>query len=217
MAIITIASSKGGAGKTTLAQLLAGYVAERGHRVAVIDADLNHSFASWAKTFQRYPFTVREELREGKIVPLADELDQRHDLVVIDTAGAATQATIYAMGIADAVLIPVQASASDVVEALKTKERVDGAARVARRAIPVFAVMSDYQPNTIISAHVEAELVSCNLPTLETKLNRLVAFKEMTFNGEVPATGKAGELVEELVGELRNVGALPFLAMKEAS
>lgn len=217
MTIITIASSKGGAGKTTLAQILAGSVAERGHRVAVIDADLNHSFATWAKTFQRYPLSVHEELREGKIIPLADRLAQDHDLVVIDTAGTATQATIYAMGIADMVLIPIQASASDVVEGLKTKERVDGAARVARRAIPAYAVMSDYQPNTVISAHVEDELASCGLPILGTKLNRLVAFKEMTFNGEVPTSSKAGELVAQLITELGNVGALPFLTMKAAS
>jgi chromosome partitioning protein len=40
MTIITMATSKGGAGKTTIAQLLLGAVADRGHRVAAIDADL---------------------------------------------------------------------------------------------------------------------------------------------------------------------------------
>jgi len=38
--------------------------------------------------------TVRHELDETKIVPLVAELHGSHDIVVIDTAGAASQATI---------------------------------------------------------------------------------------------------------------------------
>ena len=39
MSIITIATSKGGAGKTTLAQLLSGTIAKRGHRVRAADLE----------------------------------------------------------------------------------------------------------------------------------------------------------------------------------
>ena len=40
---ITIASSKGGAGKTTIARLLLGHAVRNGLTAAALDADLNHS------------------------------------------------------------------------------------------------------------------------------------------------------------------------------
>ena len=89
MSIITIATSKGGAGKTTLAQVILGTLAGRGHQVAAIDADYNHTLADWVRTFASYPIDMHHELDETKIVPLAGELEEKNDLVVIDTAGAA--------------------------------------------------------------------------------------------------------------------------------
>ena len=49
------------------------------------------------------------------------------------------------------------------------------------------------------------------LTSLTTKLTRLVAFKEMTFTGEVPRAGPAGVLVDELLAELKGIGTLSFL------
>jgi cellulose biosynthesis protein BcsQ len=43
MSIITIATTKGGAGKTTLARLILGRSALSGLRAAAIDADFNHT------------------------------------------------------------------------------------------------------------------------------------------------------------------------------
>ena len=217
MSIITIASSKGGAGKTTLAAIIAGNVSQRGYRVAAIDADYNHSFADWVRTYERYPITTRTELDETRVIPLADELAEQHDLLVIDTAGAAMQATVFAIGCADLVLIPCQLSSSDVVEAVKTKQLVESAEKMTRQTIPARAVLTDYQPNTVIAAHVERELASCGLEPLATRLNRLVAFKEMTFTGDIPTAGTAGSQVQALIEELAGLGVFPFLDIKMAS
>jgi chromosome partitioning protein len=75
MTIITMATSKGGAGKTTIAQLLLGAVADRGHRVAAIDADLNRTLANWVEVFAGRPITVVAQTDETEIVPLASSLD----------------------------------------------------------------------------------------------------------------------------------------------
>lgn len=217
MSIITIATSKGGAGKTTLAQCITGTIADRGHRVAAIDADYNHSLADWITMFQHYPITVETELDETKIIPRAEALSEAHDLLVIDTAGAAMQTTIFAIGCADVVLIPCQLSSADVVEAAKTKHLVESAARMSRQEIPVRVVLTDYQPGTVIAGHVEREIESCALTPTATRLHRLVAFKEMTFTGEVPAGGTAGAQINALIDELAGLGALPFLDIKMAS
>jgi chromosome partitioning protein len=217
MSIITVATSKGGAGKTTLAELIAGTVIDRGHSVAAIDADYNHSLSDWIHSNQRYPITVRQQLDETKIIPQAEELSDTHDLLLIDTAGAAMQATIFAIGCADLVLIPCQLSSSDVIEAAKTKQLVDSAATMTRQSILTRVVLTDFQPKTVIAMHVERELAACGLEILDTRLHRLVAFKEMTFSGEVPTSGRAGEQVASLVDDIARLGVLPFLSMKLAS
>ena len=217
MSIITIATSKGGAGKTTLAQILAGNVAARGHRVAAIDADYNHTLSDWVRNFEHRSIDVRHELDEKKLIGLAEELEAVHDLLVIDTAGAAMQATVFAIGCADLVLIPCQLSSADVVEAAKTKQLVESAARMTRREIPVRAVLTDYQPGTLVGAHVERELAACGLEPVRTRLHRLVAFKEMTFTGDVPSSGTAGTQVANLIEDVATLGALPFLTMSVAS
>ena len=217
MSVITIATSKGGAGKTTLAQLLTGTLAGRGFKVAAIDADYNHSLADWVRTFTRYPITVETELDETRIIPLVERLAGSHDLVVIDTAGAAMQATVFAIGCADLVLIPCQLSSADVVEAAKTHRLVASAAAMTRQEIPTRVVLTDYQAKTVVASHVERELAACGLEALNARLHRLVAFKEMTFTGETPTDGPAAAQVEKLMAEIASFGTLPFLSMKLAS
>jgi len=217
MSIITIATSKGGAGKTTLAEILCGAACSEGLRVGAIDADYNHSLSDWVKTFDVYPIDIHHELDEGAIVPLADRLEQASDLVVIDTAGAAMQATVFAIGCADLVLIPVQLSSADVVEAVKTMRLVESAAAMTKRDIPARIVLTDYQPSTNIAAHTESELARSGVPVLQAKLKRLVGFKEMTFSGEVPMTGPAGEVVRWLVSDLTDLGVWPVRQPRDKS
>jgi len=217
MSIITVATSKGGAGKTTVAQVLLGALADRGFQVAAIDADFNRTLANWCETFSEYPIDCRAELDETKIVPTAGEFEETHDVVVIDTAGAATQTTVFAIGCADVVLVPIQASSADVVEAIKTTRLIDSAAKMVRRKIPAMVVFTDYPPNTNVSTHTEREVEKYGLSMLETKLNRLVAFKEMTFTGIVPATGKAGELIGRFLAEVEELGGIPNKNIKLAS
>ena len=82
MSIITVATTKGGAGKTTLARLILGRTAQMGLKPAAIDADFNRTLTDWATTFAKPPLTVRHELDETNIVPLVSELHEAHDLVV---------------------------------------------------------------------------------------------------------------------------------------
>ena len=151
----------------------------------------------------RGEITVRHELDETKIVPLVSELDETHDVVVIDTAGAASQATIFAIGYADLVLVPVAPSSADIVEAIKTVNLIKSASQMMRKEIPTRVVLTVVQPGTNIAEHIEREIAKANLPLLNTRLHRLVAFQEMRAQtvSEPPAlkvvpkpkSGPAGE------------------------
>ena len=212
MAIISVTSSKGGAGKTTIAQTLLGTVAQGGHKVAAIDTDLNQTLRNWVSVFAHYPITAHAEHDETKIVPLAGELEDQHDLVVIDTAGSAVQATVFAIGCSDLVIVPVQCSSSDVVEAIKTIKLIESAAQMTKRDIPARVLLTDYQPHTNVGDHTVSETRKYKLPLFKTRLHRLVAFKEMTFTGVVPNKGTAGAQLRLLLEEIAALGVLPFLA-----
>lgn len=209
MSIITIATTKGGASKTTLARLILGRLALTGFKTAALDADFNHTLTDWVTTAAKQPITVRHELNETKIVPLVTELHDTHDVVVIDTAGAASQATIFAIGCADIVLVPIQTSSADIVEAIKTINLIKSASLMIKREVTARVVMTAVQPGTNIAEHIEREVAKAKLPTMETKLHRLVAFQEMSFTGIAPTSGLAGHQCTSLLEEIAALGALP--------
>ena len=169
MSIITVATTKGGAGKTTLVRLiLARLAAMSGLKVAAIDADFNHTLTDWVTTAAKHPITIRHELDETKIVPLASELHNSHDVVVIDTAGAASQATIFAIGCADLVLVPISPSSADIVEGIKTINLIKSASMMLKREVVARVVLTAVQPGTNIAEHIENEVAKAKLSVLKT-------------------------------------------------
>jgi chromosome partitioning protein len=68
MMIITIASSKGGPGKTTLTELLVGSLAAAGIKVAALDADPTGGLSRWASRLYEGPaFTYHHEADEARL------------------------------------------------------------------------------------------------------------------------------------------------------
>jgi len=208
--VLTVASTKGGAGKTTIVMALAGTLAAEGLRIAVVDADPNRAYASWAEgAYEGFPVAVRAEADEARLAEAIDELAPEADLVLVDTAGFGNRAALLSMAAADAVLVPCTPSRADVEQAAKTLQLVEGAARAARRAIPARVVPSRLKHATAVSRHAVAELDAAALPRTAAGVGDRVAFAEMTFSGRVPAGGDAGQEVVALVEELRGLGWIP--------
>ena len=197
---ITIASSKGGAGKTTMARLLLRQALRYGYRAAAIDADLNQALTNWVRRFD-LPIDVRPELDETRIVPTVQELEARHDLVVIDTAGTSVQATVFAIGSAHLVLVPLKLSDGDMLEAIKTMALVKSTATMMQRDIPARLVLTGFKPNALVSKHVVAEIERNGLQMAATRLHDLVGYIDMTHSGIVPVGStvdvQAGALFDE--------------------
>ncbi len=123
--------------------------------------------------------------------------------------GAASQATIFAIGCADLVLVPIAPSAADIVEAIKTVNLIRSASAMMRREVVARVVLTGVQPGTNIAEHVEKEVAKAGLPVLRTRLHRLVAFQEMSFTGFPPTSGNAGVQCSNFLDDLEALGGLP--------
>jgi chromosome partitioning protein len=207
MTILTIASSKGGPGKTTLAELIVGNLASEGLKVAALDADPTGGLSRWASRLYEGPaFDCHHEADEARLAHLIHRVTDEADVVVVDTAGFGNRAATVAMTAADAVLIPMVPGEGDVTEAARTVELVAAVASAARREIPCRVVLNRVRTTTALSRHAAAE--AGPLPKLNTGLSDLVGYGEMGFSGRMP-TGKAGAEVASLIAELRAIGFLP--------
>lgn len=211
MSVITIATTKGGAGKTTVAQMIIGAVHNFGYSVGVIDCDENQTLSSWLKNNRNMAIETRSVLDESTVLDEVRKLQRKHDLVVIDTPGTNTQATVFAVGCADMVLIPLQLSHADVVEADKTYRMVKSTSEMSGNRIKSRLVYTDYTPKTKVAKKVRKTVDALGLPTMRTRLHHLVAFKELTFSGKVPRKGTAGAQGQLLVQEICEMGLLPFM------
>ena len=209
MPVLTIASSKGGPGKTTVAMLLAGRLAADGLKVVVLDADPTTALTRWAQHAYEGPaFTTRAETDEAQLAHLIDDESRIADLVLVDTAGFGNRAATVAMTSADAVLIPTLSGEADITEAEKTVRLVEGLARAARRDIPARVLLNRVK-RTQLARHAVREIERAALPLLTTTLGDLVAYGEMTFSGRIPDQGAAAEELTRLVAELRAIGWIP--------
>ena len=120
--IVSLVSTKGGCGKSTLALTLAHAKPFQGMRVAILEADRQGSLPSWWNDRQEAGRNGGAPVRtfyEDKAGPLAGEIErlaESHDLVFIDCPGESTAyvKTRVALGISDVVLIPVRASEFDM-------------------------------------------------------------------------------------------------------
>ena len=114
--VITLASTKGGTGKTTISSALAVRAAEESKRVALLDLDPQESLASW---WTRRGRTKNPKLFEVDATTEAVELliSEGWEWVFVDTAPAKIELIEPGIAVADFVLIPVRPSAFDIEQA----------------------------------------------------------------------------------------------------
>lgn len=138
--VIVFASSKGGAGKTTAATVLA---CELAHMVgdqltiSLIDADPNQHSAKWAKR-EGCPANIRlvENSNESTILDDIEAEEDASGYILVDLEGTASATVSFAVSRADFVVIMCQGSQDDADEAAKTIKLINNQMRATRRTIP---------------------------------------------------------------------------------
>jgi chromosome partitioning protein len=216
--ILACAQSKGGSGKTTLVSCLAAALAASGYRVCVVDSDRNQTFASWhANAYEGPSLTCRSEIDHIKVVDLAGDMAESHDVVLADTAGFENLTAASAIGMADYVLIPCMPDRGSVRETLRTAQQVSSLAKAARRPIPHSVVLTRWKPRGLSERAARDSLQEAGLPILEAALSDTAEYSKLSFSGAVPMLGKVREQMDRLIGELRGKGAIPPNSGKQAT
>jgi chromosome partitioning protein len=216
--IISLASTKGGVGKTTLAFVLASAFARRlppnsEYRVACIDADPRRMLEALIRKSGNPGILSLASDVEALLETLRDA-QRRADLVLIDLQGSANQAMLYAAGKSDLVIIPAQPSAFDVSEARTSAAVVHQAADLVGRQIALRVILTRTPVlKQRVTGHSRTQFEKAGLQVLPVEFVHRNAFQGMTYTGQEPylqdAKGGAAENVEAIADAVAEVLRLP--------
>ena len=187
--VITLATSKGGAGKSTLARSLAAHWLMVGQKPALIDADPQRTLANRhdpAGKLGAVPLVAEPEERVAQAI---EELRGARRPIIVDTAGFRNRTTISALVASNLALIPLKPSAEDVDAAIATYELIGEINETPERAgdpIRVAMILTMGASNTVISRHVRSQLEGEGLPLLKAEMSNRVAYPESGIDGLSP-------------------------------
>lgn len=202
--IITVANSKGGPGKTTIATNLAVEFSHDGHRVLLVDADVQGSSLKFRKVRKKRQVEVKQEINAMAFIEPTLDLDLpsfNYDYIIVDVGGADSEVFRSAILAADLVLIPTRPSQYDIWEAKETIETLEKCRM--KKDIPARLVLNQVIPNTNISSSSREALkhFAAKAELARTQLGLRVAFEESVNFGEgVSEFEPGGKAVKELQG-----------------
>ena len=212
LGVLTLATSKGGAGKSTLARSLAAHWLMIGYKPALVDADPQRSLANRNDPVGKLgalPLIAEPEQRVREVIA---ELRQKHAPVIVDTAGFRNRTSICALVACDVALIPLKPSAEDVEAAVITYEliqEINGTPERESNPIRAFMVLTMTMHGTVISRHVRSQLEGEGLPVLKAEMSNRVSYPETGIDGLSPSVidpdGAAARDIAAIASELMKI------------
>lgn len=187
--IVTLATSKGGVGKSTLTRNLAAYWLKSGFRVAIVDADPQGSIVNRPM--------AKEVLEKVKIIANPEEnvdetinkLQNDFDYILVDTGGFKNRTTVIALLSSQYALIPLKPSSDDFVAAIATHSLIRELNETPERKyspIKYRMILTMSQYGTIIARHVRMELEKMGYLTLKSEMYHRVIYPETAISGTSP-------------------------------
>jgi len=183
--VVTIASLKGGSGKTTLATSLAVHWHLQGLKPLLVDADPQRSVMRLAERDLAIGGVELLEQPDKSVWTAIKQQAPRHGVTIVDTPGFDSDITVAALAVADLVLIPVKASPLDVDRMMDTvKTLMSG----VKGWSPAFrCVLTQTIRGSVISRHIRTELAEAGFPLLVNEMPNRVAYAEAGLYGGTPS------------------------------
>ena len=219
MPIITVASTKGGVGKTTLAVNLALALKARGLPTIILDADKQSSAGQWNQ--------VREAVRESGanlsplfvaaaqgpgLLELAVSKSNQNEWVLIDSAGTDSKSTREALLRSDLVLTAAAPSPVELWQVETLLRLIIQLSEVQRRRVPVALVFNRAPTHPLAKSIEEAKSFLLDAPiqpnhVCAAVIKDRVVFQHSFREGKgvheyLPADANARLEIEALADEL---------------
>ncbi|CCQ75774.1 ParA family protein [Magnetospira sp. QH-2] len=203
--VISAIQEKGGSGKTMALALLAAHYAHAQKRVAIIDTDPQQTLRTWTEEQgnENFPISYVEAPAPDYLPATIAFLDEKADIVLIDTAGVKTAATFAAAAASHIVLIPSRAAKADFLGALKTLAWLNHASERHQTRFAASVVLSDYKPQTNMGRWLVEQLHERGVPYLHTPIHSRAGLLEFLSIGGRPV-GTALAVAYGFVGALEN-------------
>lgn len=226
MPVITFANTKGGAGKTTAALILAGELSRRGNRVTILDADPRGWISRWHAIAGAGSLISVVAVNEETIETATAKAKKRGGYILVDLPSSHDALLAKAIGLADHVMIPVQGCAMDAhggAEVLELLKELDEKCDVR---IPHSIVLTRVNAAVTTRALQAAKdfLAARGIATLSTAIAERAAYRDVFDKGgllqsmnpaEVSNLSKALENAARLADEI--VALMPQKALRPAA
>jgi chromosome partitioning protein len=202
--VITIAQQKGGAGKTTLAAHLAVCLQQQGKRVAVIDIDPQGSLTEWHRIREErygegYTGINFNALSGWRIGSEISRLQRNFDIVIIDSPPHTETEARTAIRNADAIVIPVQPSPTDL---WATKATIELA---KNEKIPYITILNRVSANSRLAEIIGSQLSNLAKGTLGNRVAFAASIMEGRTVTETAPKSPAADEIKKLAKEIMKI------------
>jgi chromosome partitioning protein len=218
VAIITVASAKGGVGKSTLSLVVATTLARRGASVAIVDCDPNRNLVTWRAGPSKSTVAVISDVDSSTIARVLRDTASTYQFVIADLEGTASMTVGSATLASDLVVIPARGSIMDATQARRTVAFIEDQGAAIGRAIPFRISFTCTKPGfaTRDEKMIRQKLKANGLPMLQNDLAERAAYRSMfTYRlsieeldcdrvaGLDKALANANALTDEIISTLR--------------
>lgn len=198
MATIVLASPKGGAGKTTVAVLLATELAYGGADVTILDCDPNRCVSRWVS--KRQPpdriSVIDGTVTEKNIVSVIGDHDRDGRILIVDLEGIVSRLMSRAISQADLVITPMRATVLDAEVGVGITSLIVVEERVLNRNIK-HAVAFTMTRGIITAQHrgIKHSLLEQGVTVIEPPLMERSAFSGLfSYGGDLRSMPKQGRM-----------------------
>lgn len=208
--IITIASQKGGSGKTTIGINLAFVMAglEPKCSVALVDADEQQSVGETLKGHNKNNLTVYEATEKPH--RLIESIKHNHDVIIIDTPPHSQEVVYQSAAVSNLVIIPLQPSPLDVRGVAKTVKALQFIKESLNPGLLCRFLINRVKPRSILSSEIRQTILKFYpYPAFDSALQDREIYKRSLVTGksvlEYDRTGPAKYEIENLISEINKL------------
>ena len=209
--IIAVANLKGGVGKSTLSQNLSVSLRNQGHKVCLVDTDVEQkSTVEWGERREaRDLSTIKLSLAmEDRLAREINELAKTYDFVIVDGSPALSEVATKIMMVADLVVVPVMPSGNDYGALEKFLARYDDVKAMLESkgmSLELGVVLNGYNDRIIVNRAVYEAIKKLDVRVFQTEIGHRAAYQEANLVGMgVSELGdrKAAQEIESLTQEI---------------